>query len=244
MSGKMKVLKNIFLIALFLTIFPGLVCQSLYAELEKNPDVQVEGVSKAPNQGPNAIAVLRLEKAKYVIGESIRFWVGVECLDDDVIIPEKYWNTCFLHITRPDGTTKKESVGWPIDGMLHKGWMGGHGLGKEDVQVGKYTLVFEFANKKTEPVELIVEEFDVLRKIKATFDFQRAGNISKGEHIPVILTVQNNSKHVIQFPRRGVSDALVSIRIKRREPSTESAFFYPIERLKGALKNTYNWDRA
>jgi HEAT repeat protein len=201
-------------------------------------------LSKTPNQLLNAIPVLRLEKAKYVIGESIRFWVGVECLDDDVIIPEKYWNTCFLHITRPDGTIKKESVGWPIDGMLHTGWMGGWGFGKEDVQVGKYTLVFEFANKKTEPVELIVEELDVLRKIKATFDFQRAGNISKGEHIPIILTVQNNSKHVIQFPRRGVSDALVSIRVKRQEPSMESGFFYPIERLKGTLKNTYNWDRA
>ena len=210
----------------------------------KKPDVQVEGKKGKKGILQAALPVLRLEKAKYVIGESIRFWVGVECLDDDAIIPEKYWNTCFLHITRPDGTIKKESVGWPMDGQLYRGWSGGWGFGKEKVQVGKYTLVFEFANKKTEPVELIVEELDVIKKIKATFNFQRSGNISKGEHIPIILTVQNNSKHVIQFPRRGVSDAYVSIRVKRQEPSMESAFFYPIERLKGTLKNTYNWGRA
>ena len=200
--------------------------------------------SKAVIQTPNAIPILRLEKAKYVICESIRFWIGVECLDDDVIIPEKYWNTCFLHITRPDGTIKKESVGWPMDGMLHKGWTGGYGFGKEEVEIGKYTLVFEFANKKTEPVELIVEELDVIKKIRATFNFPRSGNILKNEHIPIILTVQNNSEYAIQFPRRGVTDSLVSIRVKRKEPSRDAGFFYPIEKLKGSMKNTYNWGRA
>ncbi|MHC4545041.1 MAG: hypothetical protein ACYTDW_11650 [Planctomycetota bacterium] len=196
------------------------------------------------NQAPKAIPILRLEKPKYVFGESIRFWIGVKCLDDDVLIPEEYWDTCSLYITRPDGTVKTESAGWPVDGQLHRGWTGGHGLGKEEVQVGKYTLVFEFANKKTEPVELIVEELDVIKKIKAAFNFRRSGDISKDNRVPVIMTVQNNSKHKIQFPRRGVSDAYVSISVKCQEPPRRADFFYPIEKLKGPLKNKYNWGRA
>lgn len=198
---------------------------------------------KMANQVPSAIPVIRLEKTKYVLGESIRFWVGVKCLYDDVVIHEKFWDTCFLYVTRPDGTLKKESIPWPVDGMLYASWTGGWGFGKEKVQVGKYTLVFEFAKKKTEPAELIIEELDVIKKIKATFDFQRSGDISRDVRIPVILTVQNNSEHVIQFPRRGVSDAYVSIRVKRQEPPRRADFFYPIEKLKGPLKNIYNWNR-
>ena len=204
------------------------------------------------NQAPKAIPILRLEKPKYVLGESIRFWIGVKCLNDDVLIPEEYWDTCFLGVTRPDGTVKTESVGWPIDGQLYRGWSGGWGFGKEKVQIGKYTLVFEFANKKTEPVELIVEELDVIKKIKATFDFRRSGDISKDTHVPVILTVQNNSKNQIHFPRRGVSDAYISIRVEREKPARMADFFYPLDKLRDSLKkdvsktsfDIYNWNVA
>jgi len=196
------------------------------------------------NQAPKAIPTLRLEKPKYVLGESIRFWIGVKCLNDDVLIPDKYWNTCFLQIIRPDGTVKKEPVDWPVDGQLSHGWIGGHGLGKEEVQVGKYTLIFEFANKKTEPVELTVEKLGIIKQVKATFDFRRSGDIAKDTHIPLILTVQNDSKYIVQFPRRGVSDAYVSISVKCQEPPRRADCFYPIEKLKGPLKNRYNWGRA
>lgn len=203
-------------------------------------------------QAPKAIPTLRLEKPKYVLGESVRFWIGVKCLYDDVIIPEKYWDTCFLDITRPDGTAKRESVGWPIDGQLYRGWSGGWGFGKEKVQIGKYTLVFEFAKKKTEPVELTVEELGIIKQLKATFDFRRSGDISKDTHVPVILTVQNNSKNQIQFPRRGVSDAYISIRVEREEPERMADFFYPLEKLRNPLKkdvsgisfDIYNWNVA
>jgi hypothetical protein len=115
--------------------------------------IRAEGTLKA-------VPTLRLEKPKYVLGESIRFWIGVKCIECNPI-PKKYWNTCFLYITRPDGTEKKESVSWPVDGMIDRGWTGGYGFGKEEVQVGKYILVFEFAKQKTEPVEVIVEELDI-----------------------------------------------------------------------------------
>lgn len=203
------------------------------------------------NQAPNAIPTLRLEKPKYVLGESIRFWVGVKCTDDN-IIREKYWNTCFLHITRPDGTVTKQSVSWPVDGALYHGWTGGWGFGKEEVQTGKYTLVFEFAEKKTKPVELRVEELDIMNQVIAKFDFRRSGEISKDVRIPVILTVQNNSKHVIQFPRRGFTSAYVSIRVEQEEPARRADFFYPVEKLRGLLRkdvsgisfDIYNWHIA
>jgi len=200
--------------------------------------------SRMMREVPNAIPILRLEKPEYVLGETIRFWVGVECLGDDVVISEEFWDTCFLYVTRPDGTARKEKVGWPVDGQLYHSWTGGCGLGKERVQAGTYTLVFEFAKKQTEPVELIVQELDVIKKVKASFNFQRSGNITKNERVPIILTVQNDSEHVIRFPRRGVSDAYVSISVKRREPPRGSDFFYPVEKLRGALKNRYNWGRA
>lgn len=203
-------------------------------------------------EAPKAVPTLRLEKPKYALGESIRFWIGVKAMNYDVIIPEKYWDTCFLYITRPDGTVKKESVGSPADGWVQHGWNGGWGFGKERVQVGKYTLVFEFANKKTKPVELIVQKLDIMKQIVAKFDFRESGEISKDARIPIILTVQNNSAYVIQFPRRGVSDAYISIRVEREEPVHGADLFYPIDKLIGSLKedvsrisfDIYNWDVA
>ena len=183
-------------------------------------------------------AFLKLEKPKYVLGESIRFWLGVEYTGRDPI-PRKYWNTCFLYITKPDGTIKKESVSWPADGAITRSWMGGHGFGKEEVQVGKYTLVFEFAKQKTEPVELMVEELDILKKVIAKFLFGRSGEISKDAHIPIILTVQNNSDYVIRFPSRGTHTASVSIKVKRENPPSSSAFFYPNKKLLRNIPQVY-----
>ena len=103
---------------------------------------------------------IRLEKPRYVLGESIRFWVIVNC-ERDARIPEKYWNTCLLHIRKPDGTERTDKIWWPMDGQLDRGWMGGHTLKPEDVQAGTFTFVFEFAGRKTQPVELVVSKLDV-----------------------------------------------------------------------------------
>src|SRR5215475_12647005 len=69
-------------------------------------------------------------------------------------IPKEYQNTCHLIVTRPDGTSKTEPVGWPVDGMVDRGWLGGAGIGSSETQLGRYTLVFEFAGQRTEPVSL------------------------------------------------------------------------------------------
>lgn len=72
--------------------------------------------------------VLRLEKSRYITGEAVRFWVGVKPKNSPTIPPE-LWKPCSLSVTRPDGTRKVDSVGWPVDGMVDHGWSGGWVLG-------------------------------------------------------------------------------------------------------------------
>src|ERR1700732_5395 len=85
----------------------------------------------AQTRPPSAVAgiqpVLRLEKPRYVLGESIRFWVGVSPKDSSVI-PEEFRKPCSLSITKPDGTTNTQSVGWPTDGIVGGAWYGGWGF--------------------------------------------------------------------------------------------------------------------
>lgn len=45
--------------------------------------------------------VLRLEKPKYLLGESVRFWVGVET-DGPGSIPLDLRKPCSLTVTKPD----------------------------------------------------------------------------------------------------------------------------------------------
>jgi len=194
-----------------------------------------------------AFPMVTLEKSKYVLGESVRFWIGVKSIDDEKI-PEKYWKTCILYITRPDGTVKKEERGWPCDGMIDYGWMGGCGLGEDKVQVGEYTLVFEFANQKTESVKLIVEDVDILKKIKAEFIFGQIGDISQNTQIPITFRVQNDSSNIIQFPKRSSVNANIGILIKIDKPPEVISFFYPADKLFSDGSNisydVYNWDMA
>jgi hypothetical protein len=229
LNHKIKLLLLVFTIT-GLMIVPFAMAESSNSEKEDNDS--------------NAVPILRLEKPKYVLGETIRFWIGVKRINDNVIIPQKFWNSCFLYITKPDKTLKREPISWPVDGDPYRGWMGGCGLGEESVQIGKYTLVVEFAGKQTEPVELIVDDLDILKNIKAAFIFKRAGNISKDEHIPIVLTVQNNSENVIRFPKRGCSDAYISVSVGRREPAARADFFYPIKKSSDISFDTYNWNTA
>ena len=66
--------------------------------------------------------VIRLEKPQYVLGEAIRFWIGVKPKDSPVIAQE-FRTPCSLAITKPDGTIEKQAVGWPEDGPMDRGWL-------------------------------------------------------------------------------------------------------------------------
>src|SRR5258706_12455662 len=88
------------------------------------------GISAGRQDSPNGMPIIRLEKSRFVLGERIFFWEGVE-QTSRAPIPKKYQETCRRTITRPDGTQKTGNVGWPMDGPPSSGGLGGAVL-KED----------------------------------------------------------------------------------------------------------------
>jgi hypothetical protein len=198
---------------------------------------------------PNSVPVIRLNKSRFVLGESVFFWVGVEASSRDPI-PKEYQNTCRLIITRPDGTTRTAPVGWPLDGPEDTGWLGGCGLGSNDTQPGRYTLVLEFAGQRTELVSLFVEDLPIIKQIVAEFVFSRSGD---GLAIPdgnVTLIVRNNSDQTLRFPQPDGANSLVSVSLSKSDRSYRSDFFYPAESLPGGGNapaisfDTFSWDVA
>src|SRR5260370_15566492 len=196
--------------------------------------------------GPAGVEpVLRLEKPRYVEGEALRCWDGVKP-KNATVIPAELWKPCSLSTTKPDGTRRVDAVAWPKDGMLGHGWAGGWGFGEEKVEPGRYLLILECSGEKTPPVELTVEQSEILDQIKAEFRFERDGAITKGTRVPVVLAVQNGSQAIIRFPQRGAMMEGVSLKIVRKEPASQSALFFPWEKLSNSsvMPDTYTWDVA
>lgn len=226
---------------LFILLLAG-VCLTVAAGSSLPPS----SMEKSSENGAAGVQpVLRLEKDRYVLGEAIRFWVGV-MPKNLTVIPEELRKPCSLSITEPDGAHRVDSVGWPADGMLDHGWSGGWGFGEQKVKSGRYILVLECAGEKTPPVKLIVERSDILDQIKAEFRFEREGTVTKATQVPVVLTVQNGSEATIRFPQRGAMMEGVSLRIICDEPAFHSDFFFPWEKLSQSniMPDTYTWDVA
>jgi hypothetical protein len=197
------------------------------------------------NRAAGVQPVLRLEKNRYVLGEAIRFWVGV-MPKNSTVIPQELRKPCSLSITEPDGAHRVESVGWPKDGILDGGWSGGSGFGEEKVKSGRHILILECAGEKTAPVELIVERSEIFDQIKAEFRFEHEGAVTRATQVPVVLTVQNASAATIRFPQRGTMMEGVSLRIIREKPAFHSDLFFPWEKLteSSVMPDTYTWDVA
>jgi hypothetical protein len=189
---------------------------------------------------------LRLEKQKYVLGESILFWVGVNTKRSSTI-REELKSPCLLSINKPDGATEIQSVGLNLPDLVEaSSSSGGWGLGDAGVQTGTYILVLQCANEKTKPVELVVERNGIVDQMKADFRFERSGAIIIGTSVPVILSVQNNSKHRIRFPQRGSMSQGIGIEVHREDPAMSLQSFYPWEKLAPvtSIPDTYSWDSA
>jgi hypothetical protein len=201
------------------------------------------GLARSQDAGVGIEPFLRLEKPKYVLGEAIRFWVGVKPRNS-APVPEELVKPCSLAITKPDGTIENQSVNPPPDRMRGAGWGGGWGFGKSQVMVGVYFLVLECGGEKTKPVELTVERNEIFDQIKAQFTFERSGEVSIGTPVPVILTVQNDSEYIIRFPERGVVGEGVGVSVDRAEPRSHSDLFYPWAKLSNSpfSVDTYSWD--
>jgi hypothetical protein len=225
---------------------PGIEATNAYVDM-----VPISSLPAAPQKElqlpPNAVPIIRLDKSRFALGESVFFWVGVEA-SSRAPIPKEYQKTCRLTITRPDGTSKTEAGGWPVDGPPDSGWLGGAGLGAEETQLGRYTLVFEFAGLRTTPVTLVVEDVPVVKQIKAEFIFSRSSEGFASPDGNVTLTVHNSSDQVLRFPRPDDFNSLVSFSLTKADRSYRGDFFYPTDSLpgKGALPDisfdTFTWD--
>jgi hypothetical protein len=198
---------------------------------------------------PNGVPIIRLDKSRFALGESIFFWVGVKAISRGPI-PKEYQNTCRLIITRPDGASKTEPVGWPKDGPEDSGWLGGWGWGSNETQPGRYALAFEFAGQRTELVSLLVEGLPILKQIEAEFVFSRSG---EGLAIPdgnVTLIVRNNSDQTLRFLQPGGFNSMVSVSLSKSDRSYRNDFFYPVESLPAGGNSpaitfgAFTWDVA
>jgi hypothetical protein len=165
-----------------------------------------------------------LEKPEYLLGEQIRFWVGVD-IEPGVIVPEDRRKPCSLTIRTPDGEVEKQVISWPSDGMVGAGWIGGSGLTPSGP--GTLVLMMECGEQRTSPVELIVRESELIHQLATDFKFQKTGTVNQSDSILVTLIVSNNSPHIIQFPSRGVMMEGVSVDVLRRQPQSETQLFYP-----------------
>jgi len=198
---------------------------------------------------PNGVPIIRLDKSRFVLGEAVFFWVGVKAISRGPI-PKEYQNACRLIITRPDGASKTEPVGWPKDGPEDAGWLGGWGWGSNETQPGRYILAFEFAGQRTELVSLFVEDLPILRQIEAEFVFSRSGD---GLAVPdgnVTLIVRNNSDQTLRFLQPGSFNSMVSVSLSKSDRSYRNDFFYPVESLPAGgggpaiTFDTFTWDVA
>lgn len=213
-------------------------------------------ISAAGQDSPNGMPIIRLEKSRFLLGEKIFFWEGVE-QTSRAPIPKKYQETCRRTIIRPDGTQKTVNVGWPIDGPPDSGWLGGTGLGEDNVQLGQYTVVFEFAGQKTVPTILFVEDVPILKQIEAGFVFDHLRNNSATLEVQIptseriTLVVHNHSDQTLRFPHPGGSGGNVSVSIKRVDGNYSSEFFYPDDKLSRQEKligsigfDQFTWEMA
>ncbi len=190
--------------------------------------------------GPNAVPIIRMDKNRFAVGEAVFFWLEIK-QTRDATIDEKYKASCRLTVIRPDGTKKIDNIGWPIDGPRDRGWSGGWGLGVEPVQVGKYTLVFEFAGQKSAPAYVFVEEISILKSIKLDFVFNESGNSPADLNIKmptkqkVIFIVKNYSDQIVRFAGLGQAirfelGSRVSVSMKRAG-KYGADFFYPEDKI-------------
>jgi len=201
--------------------------------------VETSGQSAADSIHP----ILRLEKPKYLLGESIRFWVGVEA-EGSGLVPRNLRKPCSLTIKKPDGSTEIQTLSWPMDGNPDWGWKGGWGIKAKEA--GLYELQLECSGKRTERIPLVVEANEILRQIRATFDFAKSGPTTIGTEVPVVFSVTNDSAFPLRFPQRGVMMEGIYISVTRDPPQFRSDFFYPWEKLAqfSLSPDTYTWDVA
>jgi hypothetical protein len=167
--------------------------------------------------------ILELEKAVFVVGESVRLWVGVTA---DADVPEGLHESGVMHIVCPDGSRIDDPVSWPRDGNSSS-WKGGWGFGKHPPGPGRYIATFEFAGQRTSdrPFEIIPNTFS--NGIEARwvfFDTESGGSVHMRG---VLLHIQNKTGRVLRVAKPGLSGSDVSVKVKAFQPPSSESKFVP-----------------
>jgi hypothetical protein len=164
--------------------------------------------------------ILELEKPVYLLGESIRFWIGVHA----EYVPEALRESGVLHWVNPDGSQMDEHVGWPADGNPARGWKGGWGFEKRSPSPGRYVVSFEFAGQKTADQQFEIVPNSILGSIDARWSFEPARVNYSGA---VLLHVENNSGRVLRFAKPGLMGSEVSLHVRTLQTLYSEDTFVP-----------------
>jgi hypothetical protein len=178
--------------------------------------------SAAPLVQSEARPILEFDKTRFVAGERVFFWIGLEMPRVEEPVPRELQDTFRIVLTRPDGTERVEKLSFPIDGprFLNPdgshdlGFKGGASLGSEIPQLGSWTAVVEFAGKRTQPVTFTVEDLPLLKNIEAAFVLSSPLILDSKETIAT-LTVHNRSTETIRFVEPGQNDFYISVSLTK-----------------------------
>jgi hypothetical protein len=182
----------------------------------------------APVQSP-ARPILEFEKTRFVVGEKVFFWVGVEVPGQKVPVPRELQDSLRVIVTRPNGSVRVDKVSFPIDGIGINGpgdlgFRGGWGLGAEIPQPGSWVVVVEFAGQRTQPVTFTVDNIPVLKDIQAEFVFSSPLVLNSPESTAT-LTVRNRSAEIIRFVELGQNHSYVAVSLDKNAGEKWGASF-------------------
>ena len=183
--------------------------------------------------------VIELEKTRFLQTERIFLWkVTMRAPGDDRPIPAALLDTGRVVYTRPDGTTRVDKVSGPIDFMGIQaagdmGWRGGWTLRGDPPQLGRWSVVYEFAGRRSAPALFTIESPEIFKNISAVFEFSTP--LVYGAEAKATLVVRNGSPEALRFVELGENHSIVGGRL--RGAGVDSSFRVPPEVLETANGN-------
>ncbi|HEX5107920.1 MAG TPA: hypothetical protein VFV95_05720 [Vicinamibacterales bacterium] len=169
---------------------------------------------------------VQLEKTRFATNERVFFWIGIDA-PAYMLIPDSFYDSCQVTIVRPDGTRRVDKSSQPVDGPRGRSWRGGHGLGSEVPQLGRYTIIFECGGHTSAPRSFVVEDLAVLNQIAGEFLYSSPLALDSPD-ATATLVVRNGSNEVIRFPHLGGPMGLVWMKLdKMRGDRWSSSFPIP-----------------
>ena len=182
---------------------------------------------------------IEFEKTRFLQNERIFLWmVTTRAPGDERPIPASLLGTGRIIYTRPDGTTLVDPVSASPDGMgIHApgdmGSRGGWTLRDDPPQLGRWSVVYEFAGRRSAPATFTIEAPEIFKHISAFVEFSTPRVY--GAEAKATLVVLNGSPEVLRFVELGENHSMVWGRL--HGGGIDSSFFVPPDVLETANGN-------